>query len=213
MKCFSKLKLNAQLFGILTFFYLINYFFNSSILNAQNESNLSNLGEVKKLELTKKTDLIDSDSISNRGGLLLNSKTTSDSVLSENEPLPVDEVMTTPSTENNKPNLLNTKNYEREDIVAQSSQEETSTQYTPQANEISYPNQVNKEGQYSNQASLDQYSEQEVGLEQQYSQAYPPQSILSPLKPSPAIGSSESEYAFQSYRLSFTCKVTEYSHF
>ena len=199
----SASKLTTTIFTCICLFY-------SSILNASDELNLTNLGKVEKLDSEKKStseDLTDSiikkENLSEKetspqvGILAETSRTGKQSeVIEKKELIAVKEKKDSSSQPQS--------NGVEKVLLAQNFQQGTTPQYAPQPAGVPYPSQAPGAGQYNSQAQVGQFPAQPGAA--QYPQAYPPSAPVAPMvppAPPAAIGSAESEYAFQSYRLSY----------
>lgn len=183
--------------------------FGFSFLHAQEKINLSNLGDVEKLgfESTSNSDYPTTKSLDNESLIKSESSTESETIyesdLSDIEPTVFDEKEANNAKAKNDSNSSTMKAEVEKVIIAQNFQQNTNPQYAPQPAGVPYPNPA--PAQYNAPAPVGQYPSQTTGAGQ-YPAAYPPQAPVAPLappRPLAAIGSAESEYAFQSHRLSY----------
>ena len=171
----------------------------SSILNANDALILSNLGEVQKLDPEENAISEDLNGSNINNESLPANETSSETSLTDKQSEVID------VKENKDPNTLRQSNEVEKVFLTQNFQQDTNSQYDPEPASVPYPSQAPSDGQYDAPPAYDQYPVQ-AGAGQYPEAAYrqpAPIAPLPPSKPPAAIGSAESEYAFQSYRLSY----------
>ena len=199
----SASKLTTTIFTCICLFY-------SSILNASDELNLTNLGKVEKLDSEKKPPSEDlTDSIIKKENLPEKETSTQVGILAEtsrtgkqSEVIEKKELIAVKEKKDSSSQPQS--NEVEKELLAQNFQQGTTPQYAPQPAGVPYPSQAPGLGQNNAQAPVGQFPAQAAAG--QYPQAYPSPAPVAPIvppQPPAAIGSAESEYAFQSYRLSY----------